>query len=233
MRGVKGLIEARTIAFNNRYEDILRDLGGIYDEFAERVLSSRVEKYKEPELISKDSLSIAYKYYNPTRERYGIVIGIMNVSKATMEKLREYLKEASADDVKELSIIIYAKTAKKNLEDVRMEASKAKGIKIMTILHGGEYPMFNIMRHVRVPVHIILTEDEKYDVLHRYSVPEEDILRFPLMLEKDPVAKLIGAKSGDMILIIRKSETAGQAVYYRYVTKPGELGELERRRMRI
>lgn len=39
------------------------------------------------------------------------------------------------------------------------------------------------------------------------------------MTANDPLAKLLNAKIGDVIKIIRKSETAGEADYYRVVVK--------------
>ena len=42
---------------------------------------------------------------------------------------------------------------------------------------------------------------------------------FPFISSTDAAAKSIGAKAGDFIRITRKSETAGETVYYRYVVE--------------
>jgi len=41
--------------------------------------------------------------------------------------------------------------------------------------------------------------------------------QFPKILKSDPVVNILGAKIGDLIKIIRKSETAKESVYYRVV----------------
>ncbi|MEM2634488.1 MAG: DNA-directed RNA polymerase subunit H, partial [Nitrososphaerales archaeon] len=53
-------------------------------------------------------------------------------------------------------------------------------------------------------------------VLKKYNAKPE---QFPYILDTDPVVRELGAKPGDLIKIIRKSQTAGETVYYRYVVK--------------
>ena len=43
--------------------------------------------------------------------------------------------------------------------------------------------------------------------------------QFPYILSTDPVVKEIGARPGNFVRVTRKSETAGTAVYYRYVVE--------------
>jgi len=66
-----------------------------------------------------------------------------------------------------------------------------------------------------VPKHEVLTPKERKEVLETLGVDKEQL---PLLRETDPVAKEIDAKPGDVLRIVRKSQTAGQAVYYRLVT---------------
>ncbi len=65
-----------------------------------------------------------------------------------------------------------------------------------------------------VPRHEILTSQEKKEVLERFNVDKEQL---PKVLDSDPVVKETGAKIGDVMRIIRKSQTAGESVYYRVV----------------
>jgi DNA-directed RNA polymerase subunit H len=75
-------------------------------------------------------------------------------------------------------------------------------------------PKFAATTHQLVPKHEVLTQDERKEVLEMFGVDKE---KLPKMLDSDPVSKEIGAKKGDVIRIIRKSETAGENVYYRVV----------------
>ena len=78
------------------------------------------------------------------------------------------------------------------------------------------FPSFNIFEHYLVPKHEILSPEEKKDVLKKYRV---EPYQFPLIKTSDPIAKVIGARFGDLIRIVRKSPTAGEYVSYRYVVE--------------
>ncbi len=73
---------------------------------------------------------------------------------------------------------------------------------------------FDVMSHKLVPQHIILTPEEAEDLLTRLSVRKEQL---PKIYLKDPCVKAIGAKVGDILRIIRDSQTAGASIAYRLV----------------
>ena len=68
--------------------------------------------------------------------------------------------------------------------------------------------------HELVPKHEKLEDDEKQQLLERYSV---SLLELPKIGKKDAGIKHLDVKVGDVIKITRKSRTAGNAVYYRVV----------------
>ena len=71
--------------------------------------------------------------------------------------------------------------------------------------------------HVDVPKHEIMTRKEAEEVLEKYHCKATDL---PLIFDSDPAVVGIGVKPGDMIKITRKSATAGDSFYYRYVVEP-------------
>jgi DNA-directed RNA polymerase subunit H len=76
--------------------------------------------------------------------------------------------------------------------------------------------MANILEHVLVPKHEILTAAEKKELLKRYKIKKENL---PKISAKDVVAQNMDAKPGDILRIIRNSQTAGKSLYYRLVVK--------------
>ena len=74
--------------------------------------------------------------------------------------------------------------------------------------------IFKPTEHIYVPKHEILSEKEKNLILEKYNVSTENC---PQIFVTDPVAREIGAKPGDLLKIVRKSQTAGESIYYRFV----------------
>ena len=75
----------------------------------------------------------------------------------------------------------------------------------------------DVLAHILVPRHILLTKEETEDLLEKYQIT---VLDLPQMFEKDPVAIAIGAKEGDVVKIIRVSDTTVKQInYYRYIKK--------------
>ena len=68
--------------------------------------------------------------------------------------------------------------------------------------------------HMLVPKHGIMTIEEAKQVLEKYHCKA---IELPLIFVSDPAIVALGVKPGDMIKITRKSATAGESFYYRYV----------------
>ncbi|MDD1704553.1 MAG: DNA-directed RNA polymerase subunit H [Methanoregula sp.] len=74
----------------------------------------------------------------------------------------------------------------------------------------------NVLEHVMVPDHKIMSDEEVTELLTRYNISTDQL---PKVYHDDPAVKSIGASADEVIRIIRTSHTAGRAEAYRLVIK--------------
>jgi len=75
---------------------------------------------------------------------------------------------------------------------------------------------FDVSAHVYVPKHEIMPKKEADEILIKFNAKHEQL---PFIFLSDPALSNLGAKPGDLIKITRKSPTAGESIYYRYVVE--------------
>ncbi len=78
---------------------------------------------------------------------------------------------------------------------------------------------FEVMNHVLVPEHILLSPDETADVLEKYSISIEEL---PKIKRSDACIRSLELRVGEIprgsiVKIIRRSDTAGISYAYRLV----------------
>jgi DNA-directed RNA polymerase subunit H (RpoH/RPB5) len=76
--------------------------------------------------------------------------------------------------------------------------------------------MINLIEHILIPKHILLSKEEANNLIKTYMVQKRQLQR---IYNSDPVARYYNAKIGDIFRIVRYSEKAGYGVAYRIVVK--------------
>ena len=73
---------------------------------------------------------------------------------------------------------------------------------------------FKVDKHALTPKHLKLSEKEKKQLFEKYGVTTKEI---PKILKTDSAITKLDIKPGDVIKIQRKSQTAGETMFYRVV----------------
>ena len=77
-----------------------------------------------------------------------------------------------------------------------------------------EEKVIDVRKHVLVPEHIKMTEEEVDLLLEKYNISKKQL---PKIVRSDPALMGLEADLGDVIKILRNSPTIGKSVYYRTV----------------
>ncbi len=93
-------------------------------------------------------------------------------------------------------------TSKRKNVKKRVKTQKKSRVRTGKKVHSK--PKFNLMDHVLVPRHELVSDEEKARLAETYGPLD----LFPKILASDPVASQIGAKPGDVIKVIRPGEEA-------------------------
>jgi DNA-directed RNA polymerase I, II, and III subunit RPABC1 len=127
-----------------------------------------------------------------------------SISVKHIEKIQEKLLSGKITHC----ILVYPKAitsqTKKYIESTRSRFSIE--------LFSEEDLLVNVTRHKMMPEHTLMTSEEKSKFLKASCLVIEQL---PRILVSDPVCRYYGAKRGDIMRIIRKSETAGKYAMFR------------------
>jgi len=130
---------------------------------------------------------------------YSINTKLNSITQGT--PIDEYL----SNNVNIHKIVILKDAAKKVLKQIQTEYKNAEFFFEHEMLE-------DIPSKIFIPEHILLNEDEKQELLSKFSETE-----LSNILDVDMMARYYHAKSGDIFKIIRPSIVAGNSIFYRKV----------------
>ncbi|KAI8465936.1 MAG: RNA polymerase [Monoraphidium minutum] len=174
------------------------DLGMTFDQFRERfgALGS----------VSKDQLTLLQQHRDDPSQK--IVVFFPDASKVGVKEIKD-MSEKMKEEAVHRAILVVAQ----NLTPfARSVVADMQGKQVMEVFTEAEL-LVNITKHTLVPSHRILSPEEKATLLARYKVKEAQLPRIQL---SDPVARYYGLQRGQVVRIVRSSETAGRYVTYRW-----------------
>ncbi len=73
---------------------------------------------------------------------------------------------------------------------------------------------FKVDKHSLTPKHVKVSDREKKQLLEKYRAILKDL---PRIYKTDPAIANLDAKPGDVVKVVRMSETAGESIFYRVV----------------
>lgn len=126
------------------------------------------------------------------------------------EKDIDAMLEATRAHGGDVTIILVPEPPSSTVFDVLRKRASDK----VQLFHPGNL-LFDITTHRKVPRHRILTPEEREAFMKKYHI-KDPAAQMPMLDSQDIMARWIGAVPGDIVEILRRSETAGTTPYYRY-----------------
>ncbi|KAL7720927.1 ATP-cone domain-containing protein [Entamoeba marina] len=187
--------------------EMLRDRGYITSDVDhETTLENFKERYGESDnTINRSHLTIKVVLGEDSSD--GIIVFFAKDDKLKVETFTNYLGEVETQGCTKAIIVYHGQLS--SVVKQSIERSKCQ----WEVMQEDEL-IVNVTKHVLVPKHILLSNEEKEALKKKYQVT---VSQLPRLLKTDPICRYYGFQRGDVIKIVRKSETAGRYITYRAV----------------
>ncbi|KAL3845577.1 hypothetical protein ACJIZ3_002980 [Penstemon smallii] len=186
---------------------MLRDRGYLVGDFEiEMTKNEFLDKYGEN--MKKEDLTISKSLLSDDSEKI-YVFFLDKLPKLGIDIVREYIGRMEKDGVPRAILVVQQKLTRIAWTHIGETSTKFH----LEVFQEFEL-LINVKEHVLVPEHQLLTPEEKKTLLERYTLKENQL---PRIQATDPIARYYGLKRGQVVKIIRPSETSGRYVTYRYV----------------
>jgi DNA-directed RNA polymerase subunit H (RpoH/RPB5) len=164
--------------------------------------NNQLDLLMEKQDIEKDDRKIYVKYYlkkmlNKSQNIYDIVDELFN--------LEEILTK------KDTLIIIIMDDPSDNIKQTISDIWNQQGIFI--IIHTIKRLQYNILNHIKVPKHTVLSNEEMSKIKKQFNILDD--ANFPEISRFEPVAVSIGIRPGELCEIERSSSSAITSKYWR------------------
>jgi DNA-directed RNA polymerases I, II, and III subunit RPABC1 len=164
-------------------------------------------------MIEKFSLPPTAKEPNPPPQLGKIRVEFNSDENVGLKQLRDYMQHLVNGNYYSGIMVCTKPMTGMALRLLRGSAGIEEGPKGGVEVFVEQDLLVNITMHELVPKHVLLSRDEKKQLLERYRLKETQLPRIQVT---DPVAKYLGLRRGQVVKIIRKSETAGRYASYRW-----------------